>query len=585
MKVSKKQIAIYIGLILVGGIIGYIFSPSSDNYNHVKNNDSSLEIAHEWTCSMHPQIRQPEKGKCPICGMDLIPVNNDVETENSSEIKMSESAMKLANIQTTIIKKRKPVKEIRLNGKVQVDERSVSSQTSHITGRIEQLLVNYTGEYINKGQILAYVYSPDLVTTQEELFEAYDVRLSQPELYIAAREKLKNWKLTERQIDKIIAGGKPTENFPILSDLSGVVLTKRINLGDHIKQGESLFEVANLSKVWVLFDVYESDMSWVNKGDDIQFSFQSFPGEIVNGSISFIDPVINPKTRVTQARVSISNPGQRLKPEMFAHGVLKSKIKNSSDVIIVPKSAVMWTGERSIVYVKNNSITTVSFSMQEVLLGPSLGESYIIKKGLNEGDEIVVNGTFSVDAAAQLAGKSSMMSMREKSEEFKIFKTPKIESLPIKNNHSLFAEFQQLIEQYIELKNALVNSDSPSTASKAKVMRQLVSGINIKALDTKQHKYWMLLTPLFQESLSSIENSVEIEMQRMHFINLSNSMITMVKSFTLATNHTIYLQHCPMVNSNKGANWLSMKSEIRNPYFGGIMLTCGSIEEEIKKDR
>ncbi|MDH5475367.1 MAG: efflux RND transporter periplasmic adaptor subunit, partial [Cyclobacteriaceae bacterium] len=398
MKIRKKQIALYIGLLIVGTIIGYLFSSPSNNHNHVENNNSHLEIGHEWTCSMHPQIRQPEKGKCPICGMDLIPIDINDKIENSSEIKMSESAMKLANIQTTIIKKQKPVKEIRLTGKVQVDERSISSQTSHITGRIEQLLVSYTGEYITKGQILAYVYSPELVTTQEELFEAYDVRQSQPDLYNAAREKLKNWKLTERQIDKIIAGGKPTENFPILSDLSGVVLTKRVNLGDHIKQGGSLFEVANLSKVWVLFDIYESDLSWVKKGDDIQFSFQSYPGEVQNGQISFIDPVINPKTRVTQARVSIRNPGQRLKPEMFAHGVLKSEIKNSSHVIVVPKSSVLWTGERSIVYIKNNKKPTSGFSMQEVLLGPSLGKSYIIKKGLDEGDEIVVNGTFSVDA-------------------------------------------------------------------------------------------------------------------------------------------------------------------------------------------
>ncbi|MDH5365445.1 MAG: efflux RND transporter periplasmic adaptor subunit [Cyclobacteriaceae bacterium] len=579
MKVSKKQIAIYIGLILTGGIIGYLFSPSSDNHNHV---DSSIETTHEWTCSMHPQIRQPDKGKCPICGMDLIPVGTDNKEENTSEIKMSESAMKLANIQTTIIKKRKPVKEIRLNGKVQVDERSISSQTSHITGRIEQLLVSYTGEYINKGQILAYVYSPELVTTQEELFEAYDVRQSQPELYAAAREKLKNWKLTERQIDKIIAGGKPTENFPILSDLSGVVLTKRVNLGDHIMQGESLFEVANLSKVWVLFDVYESDMSWVKKGDNIQFSFQSFPGEIMDGSISFIDPVINPKTRVTQARVSIYNPEQRLKPEMFAQGTLKSEIKNSSNVIIVPKSAVMWTGERSIVYIKNSSSTSASFNMQEVLLGPSLGDSYIIKKGLEEGDEIVVNGTFSVDAAAQLAGKSSMMSIREKSEEFKIFNIPQVEHIALKKNHPLFSEFQQLIKHYMEIKNALVNSSSSITASQAKIMRLFISKIDLKTLGNKQREYWILLTPLFQESLSSIENNLDLERQRMHFINLSNSMTAMVKSFSLANNNIIYLQHCPMANNNKGANWLSMESDIRNPYFGDIMLTCGSIEEKIK---
>jgi len=270
-------------------------------------------------------------------------------------------------------------------------------------------MVNFTGEHVHKGQVLAYIYSPELMIAQEELFEVYKIKESQPELYKAARGKLINWKLTEKQIDNIIQKGQSQEQFPVLADVSGVVLNKRVNLGDYIQKGQSLFEVADLSKVWVLFDVYESDISWVKKGDEISFTFQSLPGEIFKGNITFIDPVINPKTRVVTARVEVINRGDQLKPEMFALGIVKSQLKNQEKVLIVPKSAVMWTGERSIVYIKQASASGISFMMREVTLGPALGNSYIIKDGLEEGEELATHGTFSIDAAAQLAGKNSMM--------------------------------------------------------------------------------------------------------------------------------------------------------------------------------
>ena len=216
-----------------------------------------------------------------------------------------------------------------MNGKIQPDERKVYSQTAHIPGRIEKLLINFTGEYVTRGQVLGYVYSPQLVTAQEELFEAYKIKESQPELFEAAKSKLLNWKLTNQQLATIIESGQPQEHFAILADVSGVVLTKHVNLGDYVHKGLSLFEIADLSTVWVLFDVYESDMQWVKVGVGVDFTFQSFPGESFKGKISFIDPVINPNTRVATARVEVMNQDKMLKPEMFALGVVSSSISGT----------------------------------------------------------------------------------------------------------------------------------------------------------------------------------------------------------------------------------------------------------------
>ncbi|NCT16440.1 MAG: efflux RND transporter periplasmic adaptor subunit, partial [Flavobacteriales bacterium] len=408
--INKNTIYIAAATLVIGLLIGWFIFGGQKNAPKDEHKHTT-EIAGEtiWTCSMHPQIRKNEPGDCPICGMDLIPLENEQEGEiDPMAISMSPTAMQLANVSTALVGKMKPIKQVRLNGKVQVDERLVYSQSSHIPGRVEKLMVNFTGEFVNKGQTIASVYSPELVMAQEELFEAQKMMETQPQLFNAAKEKLKNWKLSDNQIEGILKNGKIQEEFPIQADVSGYVTKKIINLGDYVRKGETLYEIANLSKVWVLFDVYESDISWIKKGDNITFTISSLPGESFEASITYLDPVIDPKTRVAKARIEYNNTTEKLKPEMFVSGVVEAKLTNKSNSLVVPKTAVMWTGKRSVVYVKNTNAKGVSFIMRDVTLGAALGDSYIIKEGLEEGEEIAVNGTFSIDAAAQLAGKPSM---------------------------------------------------------------------------------------------------------------------------------------------------------------------------------
>ena len=229
MKLNKIQIGIYAGVLLLGGLIGYIISTSTNQHINESAHQPISPLTHQtWTCSMHPQIRQNEPGDCPICGMDLIPLEDDQNAEiDPNAVSMSPTAMQLANVSTAIVGKMNPVKQVRLNGKVQSDERLVYSQASHIPGRIEKLLVNFTGEFVNNGQTIAYVYSPELVTAQEELFEAQKIAESQPQLFVAAKEKLKNWKLSNKQIEDILASGKIVEEFPIQADIAGNVTSKR----------------------------------------------------------------------------------------------------------------------------------------------------------------------------------------------------------------------------------------------------------------------------------------------------------------------------------------------------------------------
>jgi Cu(I)/Ag(I) efflux system membrane fusion protein len=404
-----------LGGLLLGWLIFHHSEPAKDNNGTTVQEGTHNVKAHQiWTCAMHPQIRMDKPGNCPICGMELIPLQSVSANIDPNAVQMTEAGMKLAEVQTTVIGTQNAKKDVSLYGKIQADERRIKIQAAHVPGRIESLLVSFTGEHITKGQVIARIYSPSLVTAQEELLQAKQLNPAQPALIDAAREKLRQWKLTDKQIAAIEQSGKTQTVFNVTADVSGIVLTKRVNQGDYVQEGQPLFEVADLSKVWVLFDAYESDLPWIKTGNTVSFILESLPGEKFSGKVTFIDPVINPSTRVALVRVDADNPGGKLKPEMFVNGVISAALPKYNNGIVIPQSAVLWTGPRSVVYVKVPGAKEPEFRMREIELGPSLSNSYVVLNGLRKGEEIVTNGTFAVDASAQLAGKPSMMNQEGK---------------------------------------------------------------------------------------------------------------------------------------------------------------------------
>ena len=397
-------------LILFGLFLGWLFFHSSSTPKDEHDHTESEKKDEIWTCSMHPQIKMDKPGKCPICAMDLILLNqNSTAQMDSNAIHFTADAAALANVATSIVSRSKPAKEVRLYGKVQADERLLQNQVAHIGGRIEKLFVGFTGEAVTKGQLLALIYSPDLITAQQELLEAAKDKQSQPAIYEAAIEKLRQWMLNDKQIAQIEQSGRIKTKFEVYANTSGVVTTKKVNVGDYVSQGTGLYDIANLSRVWVLFDAYESDLPFLNVGNTVSFSLQALPDKDFNSTIRFIDPVIDPVSRVAKVRVEVDNSGGKLKPEMFATGIVKANLNAYKDKLVIPRSAVLWTGQRSVVYVKQPDSDELNFKMREIEIGPMLGNSYVVISGLEEGEEIVSDGTFSVDAAAQLEGKPSMM--------------------------------------------------------------------------------------------------------------------------------------------------------------------------------
>ncbi|MCB0409325.1 MAG: efflux RND transporter periplasmic adaptor subunit [Flavobacteriales bacterium] len=569
MKLLNNKTVLIILALLVGLFLGKMFFSTE---NETKEDHSKHQVAEGqiWTCSMHPQIRQNEPGKCPICGMDLIPV--DEVGDSPLNMEMSEEAVRLADIQTAKVQLTDPEKEIFMHGKVKVDERKISIITSRFEGRIEKLFIDFTGVSVVKGQKLASVYSPQLITAQQELFEALKYKDSNPVLYKAARNKLKLWNITEEQIIAIEKGGEPKQEVDIVSPVSGIVTTRMATLGDYVKEGTKLFEVVDLSHVWIVFDAYELDIPWVKKGDKITFKVSSIADKAFEGNVDFIDPLINPKTRTASVRVDFNNNSEQLKPEMFVEGRVSAKLPIKETKIIVPKSAVMWTGKRSIVYTKLKNANKPTFQFREITTGLDLGTHYIVEHGLEEGEEIVVNGTFKVDAAAQLAGKNSMMNQQ---------------TTGYMGQYHVSEGFKQQLtlffNQYIALKNALVDSDFEKAKQKGISLQQKLKTFDMTELHDEAHELWMKKGENIEVAISNFLSAKNIDEQRISFEPLSENLSVVIESFGL---HGVkaYKDYCPMAVNDEGAIWLSEVEEIRNPYFGEKMLKCGEVQKVINSE-
>ncbi|UKM66140.1 efflux RND transporter periplasmic adaptor subunit [Flavobacteriaceae bacterium GSB9] len=564
----KKNI-IYLGMLLAGVLLGWLLfgDKSKEEINH--NSSDVTKEKQLWTCSMHPQIMQPEPGDCPICGMDLIPAETGADGLRTDQFKLTPNAMALANIQTTIVGNgNTQAKAVKLSGKITENEDANAVQVSYFSGRIERLNISFTGEDVRKGQLLATIYSPELYAAQQELITAASLKASKLELYNAVRNKLKLWKLSDKQINQIENSKKVIENFPVYATVSGTVTEKLVEQGDYIKQGQPLLKIANLNTVWANFDVYENQIDLFKKGQEVKVTTNAYPNQEFNGAVDFIDPVLNTKTRTVNLRVVLNNRKAIFKPGMFVTAEINVVKANSKEVLTIPASAVLWTGERSVVYIKTNPNAPI-FEMKEVVLGNKIGDNYEVMDGLFGGNEIVTNGTFTVDAAAQLQGKKSMMSPSETKQG----DLP----MPMELSEDFNKQFQTIIPSYLKLKDAFVDSQAKQASAEAKKMLQQFQNIDQKQLSK------MLQAHLYKsiEMIKTISQTNDLENQRAAFVTLNENIVSIVQNLKHLDN-PLFVQKCPMANNDNGAVWLSLKKEIRNPYFGNSMLTCGEVKQVIE---
>ncbi len=560
--IQKKQILIIvIGCLFFGAVFGWVIRGGDNHEEHTH----VAEDGTVYTCSMHPQIRQNEPGQCPICGMALTPVKQGNGDSDPFILEMTAEAMALSNVMTTTVNVGQATGETRLTGTIQQDEQRVNNLTANYSGRIDHLFVSFTGQEVKRGQKLATVYSPELVNAQKELLETMKIINNNPALYEAAKEKLRLWNISDAQIQEIEASGEVKTQFDIIAEASGVVTARNVAVGDFVNRGTSLFEVVDLSRVWVILDAYENDLGSIRKGDKVTFAVNAIPGREFSATVIFIDPILNPDTRTLAVRAEASNPGQQLKPGMFVSGLVNTGSTLAEQGLMVPKSAILWTGKRSVVYVQKGTKAAPAFEMREVNLGPRAGDQYIIQAGLESGEEVVTNGVFAIDGAAQLSGNYSMMGR------------PEIKTMDVHDDFR--RQLSSVIQSYLSLKDALVKTDVKASQAAVPATKTALQKVDMGLLESKAHDIWMGLLNPIQSSLDRIQQATDVEEQRKHFEILSDNLIEAVEYFGVVDN-TFYRQYCPMAFQDQGAYWLSAEKEIRNPYFGDKMLTCGEVTED-----
>ncbi|RMD51806.1 MAG: efflux RND transporter periplasmic adaptor subunit [Nitrospirae bacterium] len=433
MRKITRHKSVQIILVIVAFLTGYVIGSMLHRLDIAKMPKPIHEAAHKaeevtgktmWTCSMHPQIRMPKPGRCPICGMELIPVKEakPMKKEVVADLILSERARKLAEVMVEPVRRKFVEMRLDLFGKITYDETRLGYITARFPGRLDKLYVDYTGTVVRKGEPMVEIYSPELLTAQQELFHALqavrDLKRSKVDIINrsaeatveAAREKLLLWDLTPEQIRELEKKERPDIHVTLYAPMGGVVIKKNALEGMYVKTGTIIYEIADLSYLWVMLDVYESDIKWLHLGQDVSFVVEAFPGEIFHGTITFINPFMDEKTRVIKVRVEVKNIHNKLKPDMFVKATVYAKPKGlgGKPPLVIPASAPLITGKRAVVYVELPEMEG-AYVGREVVLGPRLGDYYEVVSGLKEGEKVVVNGNFKIDSAVQILAKPSMM--------------------------------------------------------------------------------------------------------------------------------------------------------------------------------
>ncbi len=590
-------------LIVIGLWGGYVIGRGGAGApGRVELGDMAAPEAEMWTCAMHPQIRQPKPGKCPICAMDLVPVTGTGGSgvAGARELRLSEAARKLAEIQTAPVERRAVTAEVRMSGKIEYDETRVSHITAWVPGRLDRLYVDFTGVSVKRGDRMVSIYSPELIAAQEELLQSIraaerlkdsdvgSLRRTSGQTVEAVREKLRLWGLTPEQISDIEERGTVTDHIELRAPESGIVVRKEAIQGQYVTTGNRIYTIADLSHVWVKLDAYESNLPLLRVGQQVRFSAQALPGEVFQGEVAFIDPVLDPETRTAKVRVNLGNPGGRLKPEMFVKGVVRAEVglgAGGEVPLVIAASAPRITGERAVVYLGEE---TGLYAGKELVLGPRAGDFYVVEEGLEEGQRVVTRGNFKIDSAVQiLAGPSMMNPEGGGPAPGHQHGAPGVppggtagEGVHI-TRYDVPAEFRaqldRVYESYLHIHHGLSRDDLEHARSAAATMAEAVEGVDMMLLTEPAHGAYMVHLGDFEEHSREIGSAGDIEGAREAFLPLSETMYAMSVQFGTTGKKPVYLFHCSMAFEGRGAHWLQSIKEVENPYYGAAMFRCGEM--------
>lgn len=570
---------------LVAFAIGRCSAPdgAAPDEAHERVDDDGETI---WTCAMHPQIRQSEPGQCPICGMDLIPVGElDEEEPSPTRITLTERARALARIRTTPVRRLdSDGAAVRLLGRVDHDETTLQTITAWIAGRIDRLHVDVTGERVRRGQVVATLYSPEVYAAQQDLIVAHRqlgrlqdatglARSAARASLDAARQRLRLLGIPDAEIDRMASARSPNRHVAIRSPTHGTIIERLATEGVYVQTGAPLYRVSDLSRLWVQLEAYESDLPHLAVGQTVELEVEALPGEVFEGQVAFIDPVVDAQRRIARVRVAVSNPQRRLRPGMFVQATVRGRTDgDAADPLAIPASAPLFTGQRSVVYVEVPGADRPTYEARVVRLGPRAGDLYPIVSGLSEGERVVTQGAFALDADLQIRGGRSMMTIAgdevsdaaamDVSEEFR-------------------AGLRTVVEPYLRMQRRLAMDD---VAGAKEAALEVLDAVNefAPAEPSAAVQAWQPIAEQLRMHAQHAGRAETLEEVREPFEALSQQITLVLRRFGNPTSVPLGLARCPMAFGNRGAEWVQTGELIDNPYFGAAMQTCGSVEANVE---
>ncbi len=448
----------FVTLLIITALIAVSCSSSEDKTEKT----SKTEKTQLWTCGMHPEVILDEPGQCPKCGMNLVPLKQSIQGEadqaekdgeqpnggkgkilywqapmnpteiydapgkskmgmdlipvyegqvsSGSTVKIDPVTVQNMGVRTAVVKRIDFSRTVRAVGTINYNEEKIYVVSARISGWIDKLYVDYTGKAVRKGQRLLEIYSPELVTTQQEYLLALNnqrlisgteyagIRDGAASLVRSSRERLLYWNIPESQIKRLEETGKVRKNITLDSPEAGIITEKNVIEGQHVKEGMTLYQIADLSTVWVYASVYDTELPWIAKGQEAEIELSYLPGEKLKGRIDYIYPYLSEKTRDVKVRITFPNPQLKLKPGMYGNVIIKSEpIPNA---IVIPSEAVIRSGKRNVVFIARGE---GRFEPREVIIGEEDDKGNIrIINGLLANEKVVISAQFLIDSESRL---------------------------------------------------------------------------------------------------------------------------------------------------------------------------------------
>lgn len=578
--------------LLAGALWGGGIHRDVDSLRHKDGSAEGTSDAKQtqfYTCGMHPWVILPKPGNCPICGMELVPLDAGKFT---GEVTIDPVVVQNIGVRTAPVVDGSLTSTIRTVGNVDYNERLVRDINTKVSGWIEKIHVDYLGAEVKKGDALFELYSPDLYAAQKEYLVAYRNQATGvadslagivPEsgsLLESARTRLLYYDITPDQIAALERTGEPAKTMVIRSPYAGVVTEKHGNEGMRVDPGMRVYRIADLSKVWVMGTLYEYQLPYVQVGQKAKMTLPYIPGQVFEGKVVYIYPYLSEKSREVKVRIEVDNPYGVLKPGMFANIELQNTLNRKR--VMAPREAIIDTGERQVAFV---SLGQGRFQPREVKMGAQAAGGMVeILSGLEPGENVVTSGQFLIDSEAKMREALAKMIRGNPATQEKEAAVPPPVAEPVELPEAAASALGRALDDYLAIGQALAGDGTQGIDAHARGVTENLDAAAKVAIPGHPDFWTAPDVGKARDAAGALAGASGLQEARTRFADLSEALVNLLGMTGIPRSYptTVDRLHCPMFRNEQGGSvWIQKEGDVHNPYFGKAMLKCHDARDPI----